>query len=220
MAASSTAARTFRLREMRWSSSFGATPALSSRRSPSPSSFATAAQLCRDTTCARIFASRPSDACPKRSKTARAMASSRTLSPRNSRRSYESVRSSAQEAWVKTCSSLAGGSSVISRPSSVGPAWASTSALMRDDVVDRLADGREPAGVLVGDLEPELVLEVHHDLHQIQGVGAEILLERRVFGDLALVDTELLAQRAFDLLEDLLTGCRHARNLTFLPSGS
>ena len=45
---------------------------------------------------------------------------------------------------------------------------ASDSALMRDDVVDRLADGRELAGVLVGDLQPELVLEVHHDLHQIE----------------------------------------------------
>ena len=78
-------------------------------------------------------------------------------------------------------------------------------ALVRDDVVDRLADGRELAGVLVRDLEPELVLEVHDDLHQVERIGAEVLLERRVFRDLALVDTELLAQRAFDLLEDLLT---------------
>ena len=81
---------------------------------------------------------------------------------------------------------------------------------MRDDVVDRLADGRELAGVLVGDLQPELVLEVHHDLHQIERVRAEVFLERRVFRDLALVDTELLAQRAFDLLEDLLTRSRLA----------
>ena len=63
IAASSTAARTFRLREMRWSSSAGASPACSRSRSPSPSSFATAAQLWRETTCARTFASLPSDAC-------------------------------------------------------------------------------------------------------------------------------------------------------------
>ena len=94
--------------------------------------------------------------------------SSSTLSPRNSSRSYDSARSSAHEAWVNTCSSLAAGSSEIRRPSSLGPTWASTSALMRDDVVDRLADGRELAGVLVGDLQPELVLEVHDDLHQIE----------------------------------------------------
>ena len=81
---------------------------------------------------------------------------------------------------------------------------------MCDDVVDRLADGRELAGVLVGNLEPELVLEVHDDLHQIERIRAEILLERRLFRDLALVDAELLAQRAFDLLEDLLTRSRHA----------
>jgi hypothetical protein len=48
---------------------------------------ATPAQLWRETTCARIFASRPSDALSKRSNTARAIASSSTLSPRNSRRS-------------------------------------------------------------------------------------------------------------------------------------
>src|ERR1043165_1333698 len=95
-----------------------------------------------------------------------------------------------------------------------------TSALVSDDVVDRLADGRELAGLLVRDLEPELVLEVHDDLHQIERVRAEVFLERRVFRDLALVDTELLAQRAFDLLEDLLTRSCHSWNLTSLPSGS
>jgi hypothetical protein len=85
----------------------------------------------------------------------------------------------------------------------------SGTGLMRDDVVDRLADGRELAGVLVRDLQPELVLEVHDDLHQIERIRAEVFLERRLFRDLALVDAELLAQRAFNLLEDLLTRSCH-----------
>src|SRR5262245_53476856 len=136
------------------------------------------------------------------------MASSRTLSPRNSSRSYDSARSSAQEACVNTCSALSAGSSAISRPSSAAPE--DVLALMCGCGVGRLADGRELAGVFIRDLQTELVLEVHHDLHQIERVRAEILLEGRLFCDLALVDTELLAQRAFDLLEDLLTGSRHA----------
>src|SRR5688572_8705167 len=226
IAASSTAARTFRLREIRCSSSRGASPANSSSRSPRPSSFATAAQLCRDTTCARTFARRPSDAPAKRSNTARAIASSRTLSPRNSSRSYESKRSSTHDVCVNTCSRRSAGSSTISRPSSAGPcptgsaSLEPSSALVRDDVVDRLADGRELASVLVRNLEPELVFEVHDDLHEIERVGTEIFLEGRLFGDLALVDAELLAQRALELFEDLLTRSRHARNLTSLPSGS
>src|SRR5262245_49471373 len=139
------------------------------------------------------------------------MASSRTLSPRNSRRSYESTRSPAQDACVKTCSRRGAGSSAIRRPSSCGPPFTASRLLLLvgDDVVDRLADGRELAGVLVRDLEPELILEVHDDLDEVKRVGAEITLDRRLFGDLALLDTELLGQRALHLLENLLTRVCH-----------
>ena len=80
---------------------------------------------------------------------------------------------------------------------------------MRGDVIDRLADRRDLLRVVVGDLDAELILELHDQLDQIERVGVEIFLERSLFRDLALVDTELLAQRAFDLLEDLLTRSRH-----------
>src|SRR5262249_13062200 len=143
--------------------------------------------------------------------------SSRTLSPRNSSRSYDSERSSAQEACLKTCSSRAGGSSPISRPSS---SEVSLLGLVCDDVVDRLADGRELARVVVGDLQVELVLQVHDDLHEVERVGAEVFLERRVFRDLAFVDAELLAERAFDLLENLLTRMCHLENLASWPPWS
>ena len=59
-AASSSAASTFRLRESRSSSSWGTDTARCDMRSPSSSSRATTAQLARETTCERIFASRPS----------------------------------------------------------------------------------------------------------------------------------------------------------------
>ena len=47
------------------------------------------------------------------------------------------------------------------------------------DVLDRVADRRDLLGVLVGDLDVELLLERHHELHRVQGVGAEILDELR-----------------------------------------
>jgi hypothetical protein len=45
------------------------------------------------------------------------MASSRTLSPRNSSRSYDDVLSAAHDAWVNAVAALAGGSASISDPS-------------------------------------------------------------------------------------------------------
>src|SRR6185312_1639678 len=51
--------------------------------------------------------------------------------------------------------------------------------------------------------------EVHHDLDEVERVGAEVFLEGGFFGDLALFDAELFAQRALDLLENLLTRVCH-----------
>ena len=53
-----------------------------------------------------------------------------------------------------------------------------------------------------GDLHPELVLELHDQLDEIEGVGVEIVLERRLDRDLVLVDTELLDEDLLDLVED------------------
>ena len=83
--------------ESRVSSSCGTDAARSAMRSPSPSSRATTAQLARDTTCERILASCPSEKSGYRSYSSRATASSSTLSPRNSSRSYDDARSGAHE---------------------------------------------------------------------------------------------------------------------------
>ena len=65
---------------------------------------------------------------------------------------------------------------------------------MRRDVVDGLTDGLDLLSVLVGDLDPELVLELHDQLHEVERIRIEILLEGCFLGDLALLDTELLGQ--------------------------
>src|SRR5436305_5622058 len=68
------------------------------------------------------------------------------------------------------------------------------------DVVHGLADVADLLGLLVGDLDPELLLEGHHQLHDVQGVGPQILGEARVQGDFFLVDPELLDDDALDLI--------------------
>ena len=44
---------------------------------------------------------------------------------------------------------------------------------MRSDVVDGLADGLDLLRVLVRDLDPELVLELHDQFDEVEGVGVE-----------------------------------------------
>src|SRR4051812_6287205 len=184
IAASSSAASTLRFVDRRSTSSPGSASADSAkRRSPSPSSPATTAQLARETTCERTFAIFPSLNSGNRSYSARAIASSSTESPRNSSRSYESVRSTAHEACVKTAAARSGGNASI-RPLSVPV----SPLLVGGDVVDGLPDGGDLLGVFVGDLDTELVLELHDELDQAERVGVQVLLERRLLGDLILFD--------------------------------
>src|SRR5919202_3554133 len=175
-AASSSAASTLRFRASRSSSSPGRSWPCAARRRPSSSVRATTAQLARETTCERIFASRPSVYSGNRSYSSRAIASSSTLSPRNSSRSYEDARSGAHDACVKTCSTRSRGRSSISRSSS-------PELLVRGDVVDGLTDGLDLLSVVVGDLDPELVLQLHDQLHQVERVRVEVFLERRLLCD-------------------------------------
>src|SRR4051794_26443017 len=217
-AASRSAASTLRFCASRSSSSAGIPLARSMSRRPSPSSAPTTAQLARETTCERILASRPSEKSGKRSKSARAVASSSTLSPRNSSRSYDDARSGAQDECVKTFSRRSAGSVSIKRPSSALPA--AEPLLARRDVVDSLPDRLDLLRVLVRDLDPELVLELHDQLDQIERVRIEIFLERRFLGDLVLVDAELFAQHLSDPLVDFLARRCHVTSLAVSFSGT
>src|SRR5438874_855225 len=141
----------------------------------------------------------------------RAIASSSTLSPRNSSRSYDDARSGAQEEWVKTFSSRSSGRASIRRSSR-------PRLLVRGDVVDSLTDRLDLLCVLVGNLDPELVFELHDQLDEIERVGVEIFLERGFLVDLAFVDAELLAQHFLHSLVHFLSRICH---LTYLAgSGS
>ena len=81
----------------------------------------------------------------------------RTESPRNSKRSYESLRAGAQLEWVKTADTRSGGSAAISSARD-------DDLLTAGDVVDSLPDRRDLLRVLIRDLDPELVLELHDAL--------------------------------------------------------
>jgi glycerol-3-phosphate acyltransferase PlsX len=87
----------------------------------------------------------------------------RTESPRNSSRSYDSLRSVAQLECVKTEAAPLGGSASISSPRVF-----CLPLLVRGDVVDCLSDRRDLLGVIVGDLDSELVLQLHDQLDEIQ----------------------------------------------------
>src|SRR4051812_4379621 len=177
--------------------------ALAARSSARPRSAATAAQLSRETTWARARDSTPSAASGSRRYRWWAIASPRTPSPRNSSRSYESDRSASHDECVNTASRTSSGRPSISARSR--PVAGPGRSAVRDDVIDRLPDGRDLLCILVGDLEAELVLELHDQLDEIERIRIEVALERRVLGHLLLVHAELLHQDAADALECLLT---------------
>src|SRR5207245_143533 len=83
-------------------------------------------------------------------------------------------------------------------------AWALSRVVL--DVLDRVADGHDLLGVLVGDLDVEVLLESHDELHRVERVRAQVLDELRVRGDLVLLHPELLDD---DLLHLLLHRLRH-----------
>src|SRR4051812_9365340 len=217
-AASRSAASTLRFRCSRSSSSAGISCACWASRVPRSSSRATTAQLARETTCDRTLASRPSWKSGYRSKSARAIASSSTLSPRNSRRSYDDARSGAQDECVKTMPRRSGGSSAISRPSSA--VAAASPLLARRDVIDSLTDRLDLLRVLVRDLDPELILELHDQLDKVKRVRVEVVLKRSLFGDLALLHAELLAQHFPDPLVDFLARRCHLTSLAVVVLGT
>ena len=57
------------------------------------------------------------------------------------------------------------------------------------DVVDSLVDRLDALRLLVRDLHAELILELHDELDEVEGVGVEVVLEGRLRRDLALFDS-------------------------------
>src|SRR5688572_12968785 len=70
--------------------------------------------------------------------------------------------------------------------------WSTGLGGMLLDVVGRVLDRPDLLGVLVRDLRPELLLEAHDQLDEIEGVGVQVVDERCLGLDLILLDAELL----------------------------
>ena len=85
-------------------------------------------------------------------------------------------------------------------PPGQSPSATSWSLGVRLDVVDRFLDAGDLLGVLVRDLDPELLLERHHELHGIERVGPEVVDERRIRRHFFLVHAKLLDDDALHLV--------------------
>src|SRR5688572_13719321 len=73
---------------------------------------------------------------------------------------------------------------------------------VRLDVLDRVADGLDLLGRVVGDAEIERVLDLHHELDGVEAVGAEVVDEARLARDLLFRHVELARNDGDDLLLD------------------
>src|SRR3954471_13874921 len=71
---------------------------------------------------------------------------------------------------------------------------------VRLDVLDGFLDARDLLGVLVRDLDPELLLEGHHELDGVERIGAQIVDERGVRRHFLFIDPELLHDDALHLV--------------------
>src|SRR5215210_5891968 len=58
---------------------------------------------------------------------------------------------------------------------------------MLHHVVNGLFDRGDLLGLLIGDLHPELLLELHDELYQIEGVRLKVLAEGSIGGNVTLV---------------------------------
>ena len=66
------------------------------------------------------------------------------------------------------------------------------SALVRLDILDRVAHGGDLLGGVVRNFDSELFLERHDQLDEVEAVGAQVVDEAGLLGDLLLLDAEML----------------------------
>src|SRR5215217_5335680 len=76
----------------------------------------------------------------------------------------------------------------------------SGSLLVLRCIIDRELDRRDLLGFLVGNLDPELVLERHHEFDRVERVGTQVGDERLFVRHVGLGNSELLG-------DDLLDSC-------------
>ena len=74
-------------------------------------------------------------------------------------------------------------------------------------ILDRVLDGQDLLGRVVGNFEAELLLERHDQLDRIEAVGAQIVDEARILGHLGFVDTQVLDHDLLHPLGDVAHRC-------------
>src|SRR5262245_42844264 len=174
--------------------------AVARRPSGTPRPCATRAHEAPLTACARTLVSRPAPWCSKRGNRWVDTARLKTTSPRKASRSYDSARCSTQDAWVKACLRRSSGSS-RSRSARLSHLRG-----MGGDEVRGLADRQDLGSLLVGYPDAIAVLQLDHELHEIEGIGLQVLLEASALGDAGRVDLQLRRQVLANAFEDLLAG--------------
>src|SRR5918995_3156294 len=180
--------------------------AVARNSSGTPSSRATRAHDAPLTAWARTFVSRPAPWRSKRGYRWSETARLRTTSPRKASRSYASARCSTHEACVKACRRRSSGSSASTSSSDSGL----DPACMGGDEVCGLADREDLGRLLVRDADPVAVLELDHELHQVERVRLEVLLEAGGAVDALGVDLQFGGQVLPDAVENLFAGHRGA----------
>src|SRR5450631_2532707 len=71
------------------------------------------------------------------------------------------------------------------------------------DLGDRIADGLDLLGFLVGNIDIELGLESHHQFDLVERVGSQIVGDRRFQSNFGLFDAELFDDDLFDFFEGI-----------------
>src|SRR5689334_17299012 len=103
---------------------------------------------------------------------------------------------------VTTTRRFTGGSSLRRFAPSLGirPAQSLRARQLLVQVADGVTNRTELFGILVRDVDVELLLELHDQLDDIETVGAEVLDEAGLVGELLALHPELLLDDVTDLL--------------------
>src|SRR5437762_8477534 len=83
--------------------------------------------------------------------------------------------------------------------------WLGRHPELRGDQVDGLPDRLHALHLLLGDLDPHLVLQGQHGLGEVEGVGVQVLGEACLYGHLRLVHGQLFGQHLSNPVLDLLS---------------
>src|SRR5207244_13262067 len=81
-------------------------------------------------------------------------------------------------------------------------AYKNTSAMCLDEA-DRVLDGHDLLGRVIGDFAAEFLLEGHHQLDRIEAVCPQIVDKAGILGHLGLVDAEMLDEDLLDPFGDV-----------------